>query len=354
MASMDKNHLGLLALSRRGFLRTGLLGAAAGVASATVLPLGDRPSRPLATAAAQSLQPVSFRLNFNPNAEHAPYYLGKKKGFYSAEGVDLNILPGTGSATAVKLVGSGDSMFGVAVADAVTVGRAQRVPVVSLGVLLQRSPTVLASLKAQNITKPTDLYGKKVGTNPQSTVYAFWRAFVKLNNLDVSKITEVAVTGQVVGPMLAGSVDAAGLLLTNEVVIIESRGQALNIMNYADYGVKSYGQTLFTSDKLLKENPDLAKRVARATFRSWTHTLANVEEAIDALAEAVPETDKKLETTKWTNIKVLSSSPDSQKSGFGYQTLDGWKQTYQTFRLGGLIETDFDPQSLFSNVAFGQ
>jgi len=354
MAFTGKGHAVPRALSRRRFLRSGLLAAGAGAVAAAGLGSGDRPWRLLSRAEAQTPQPVSFRLNFNPNAEHAPYYLGKKKGFYAAEGVDLNILPGTGSATAVKLVGAGDSMFGVAVADAVTVGRAQRIPVVSLGVLLQGSPTVLASLKAQNITKPADLYGKKVGTNPQSTVYAFWKAFVKLNNLDMSKITEVAVTGQVVGPMLAGSVDAAGLLLTNEVVIIESRGQALNIINYADHGVKSYGQTLFTSDKLLKENPDLAKRVARATFKSWTYTLANVNEAIDALAEAVPETDRKLETTKWTNIKALVSSPDTQKSGFGAQTLDGWKQTYQTFKLGGLIETDFDPQSLFSNVAVGQ
>jgi hypothetical protein len=38
----------------------------------------------------------------------------------------------------------------------------------------------------------------------------------------------------------------------------------------------------------------------------------------------------------------------------GSQTLDGWKQTYQTFKLGGLIDTDFDPQSLFSNVAFSK
>ena len=261
MSSRENGHSAPFALSRRGFLRTGLLG----VGSVAVLTWGDRLSEPVAQAGAQALQPVSFRLNFNPNAEHAPYYLGKKKGFYAEQGVDLNLLPGTGSATTVKLVGSGDSMFGVAVADAVTVGRAQRVPVVSLGVLLQRSPTVLASLKSKNITKPADLYGKKVGTNPQSTVYAFWRAFVKLNNLDESKMTEVAVSGSVVGPLLAGSVDASGLLLTNEVVIIESRGHALNVMNYADYGVKSYGQTVFTSDKVLKETPGLAKRVASPT-----------------------------------------------------------------------------------------
>jgi NitT/TauT family transport system substrate-binding protein len=354
MSSRENGRSVPLALTRRGFLRTGLLGVGSAAVAAEVLTWGNRLSQPAAQASAQSLQPVSFRLNFNPNAEHAPYYLGKKKGFYAEQGVDLNILPGTGSATAVKLVGSGDSMFGVAVADAVTVGRAQRVPVVSLGVLLQRSPTVLTSLKSKNITKPADLYGKKVGTNPQSTVYAFWRAFVKLNNLDASKMTEVAVGGSVVGPLLAGSIDASGLLLTNEVVILESRGYPLNIMNYADYGVKSYGQTVFTSDKLLKETPDLAKRVALATFRSWTYTLSHVDEAIDALAEAVPETDKKLETAKWTSIKQLVSSPDSQAHGFGYQTLDGWKETYQTFKLGGLIENDFDPRALFSNVAFAK
>jgi NitT/TauT family transport system substrate-binding protein len=340
-------------LTRRALLRAGLLGGGAAATGVPVLRWGERPWQPVARAAAQGLRPVSFRLNFNPNAEHAPYYLGKKKGFYAEQGVDLNILPGTGSATAVKLVGSGDSLFGVAVADAVTVGRAQRIPVVSLGVLLQRSPTVLTSLKTKNITKPADLYGKRVGVNPQSTVYAFWKAFVTVNKIDVSKLTEVATSGSVIGPFLAGSIDASGLLLTNEVVTIERRGHALNIMDYADYGVKSYGQVLFTSDKLLKDSPDLAKRVAVATFRAWTYSLDHVDEAVAALAEAVPETDKGLETAKWGNIKRLVGSPDTQAHGFGYQTLEGWTQTYQTFKVGGLIENEFDVKQLFSMVAFG-
>jgi NitT/TauT family transport system substrate-binding protein len=331
-------------LTRRTLIRAGAFAAASGALGGGVL-IDRREAR------AAGLTKATLRLNFNPNAEHAPYYLGKKKGFYSQQGIDLTILPGTGSAAAVQLVGAGDSMFGVAVADAVTVGRAQKIPVVSLGVLLQNSPTVLASLKSRNITKPTDLYGKKVGDNPASTVHAFWNAFLKINNLDAGRITVVNVTASV-GPLVAGSIDAAGLLLTNEVVVIESRGLPMNIINYADYHVKSYGQTIFTSEGLLNRDRDLAKRMALATFKSWTYTLDHVDEAVAALAEAIPETDKKLETAKWPAIKRLVWSADARAHGFGYQSLEGWAQTYNTFRAGGMIQNDFDPKALFTDVAF--
>jgi NitT/TauT family transport system substrate-binding protein len=328
---------------RRTLLGAGAFAAASGAVARLV---GTGPE-----ARAAGLTRATLRLNFNPNAEHAPYYLGKKKGFYAEQGIDLTILPGTGSAAAVQLVGAGDSMFGVAVADAVTVGRSQKIPVVSLGVLLQNSPTVLASLKSKNITKPTDLYGKKVGDNPASTVHAFWNAFLKINNLDPSRITVVSITAAV-GPLIAGSVDAAGLLLTNEVVVIRSRGIALNILNYADYHVQSYGQTLFTGESLLNRDRDLSKRMALATFKSWTYTLDHVDEAVAALADAVPETDKTLETAKWPVIKSLVWSSDARAHGFGYQTLAGWTQTYNTFRAGGMIQNDFDPKTIFTDIAF--
>jgi NitT/TauT family transport system substrate-binding protein len=293
---------------------------------------------------------VSFRLNFNPNAEHAPYYLGKKKGFYQEAGIDLDILPGTGSAVTVKLVGSGDSNFGVAVADAVTVGRAQNIPVVSTAALLQRSPTVLVAKKESGIAKPTDLYGKNVGVNPQSTVYAFWIAFTKVNNIDRSRINEINVTGSAVGPFVAGTFDAVGLLLTNEVVTVRNQGIELNIMDYSDFGVKSYGQVVFTNDNYLRDNRDVAKRVSEATVRSWEYTLSNVDEAIDALAEAVPETDKTLEKAKWGPITELvrAPSPAGSPAKIGEQALPSWELTYETFKNGGLIEQDFDVKTLFA------
>jgi NitT/TauT family transport system substrate-binding protein len=328
-------------LSRRSLLMRGSLGAAAAFGLRVAAP------RPAFAARQDDLTTMTLQLNWNPNAEHAPYYLGKKLGYYTDEGIDIDIRPGQGSATAVKLVGTGDSDFGVAVADAVTVGRGQGIPVVSTAVLLQDSPTVLVSFAEKGIVKPEDLYGTRVAVNTQSTVFAYWLAFLDVNGLDRSKITEVNVSGASLPLLIADQVDATGALLTNEVVTLLEEGFELNIINYGEYGVKSYGQVLFTSDDFAAENPDLTRRFTAATLRSWEYSLDHVDEAIAALAEAVPETDVDLETAKWTPILELVQGANGDIP-FGQQTLEGWQETYNTFQTGGLIDEPFDPQTLFT------
>jgi hypothetical protein len=76
--------------------------------------------------------------------------------------------------------------------------------------------------------------------------------------------------------------------------------------------------------------------------------MEHVDEAIAALAEAVPETDVELETAKWPPIIELATAPDG-RTPFGQQTLEGWTQTAQAFEIGGLIDEPVDPQSLFTN-----
>lgn len=347
---------GLSEVTRRAFIGKALagIGSSAALAGALASCGSSTGSAGTSGQGSQKLERVTLQLNFNPNAEHAPYYLGKSKGYFSSHGIDLTILPGTGSAAAAKLVGAGHANFGHAVADAVTVSRGQGIPLVSIGVLLQHSPTVLGSLKTSNITRPTDLYGKKFADDTASTTHAFWQAFSQLNHLDLSKITVVNVSASIIAPIIARTVDAGGMLLTNEVVVIEQQGHPLNIINYADYGVKSYGQTLFTTETLLNGKPGLAKKMAQATFQSWKYSMNHVSEAIDALAAAVPETDKTLETAKWPNIKKLMRSPDEQANGLGHQTLAGWTQTYNTFKTGGEIGQAFDPKAIFRNIAFEQ
>jgi NitT/TauT family transport system substrate-binding protein len=332
----------IIGLSRRSLFARTSLGAAA------LIGLRGATQRGAFAARQADLEPVSLQLNWNPNAEHAPYFLGKSLGFYADEGIEIEIRPGQGSATAVKLVGTGDSNFGVAVADAVTVGRAQGIPVVATAVLLQDSPTVLASFAEKGIVAPEDLYGHRVAVNPQSTTHAYWLAFVDVNELDRSQITEVNITSGVMPALISDQVDAIGVLLTNEAVTLGHEGFELNIINYGDYGVRSYGQVLFTNDTFASENPDLARRFTAATLRSWEYSLEHVDEAVAALAEAIPETDVELETAKWGPIQELAPGSEGIDQ-FGQQTLEGWQETYDTFVAGGLITEPFDPQSLFTN-----
>ena len=58
--------------------------------------------------------PLQFRLNWTLYGEHAPFFLGVDKGFYLEEGLDVEILEGSGSATVVKLIGNGTNVIGYA------------------------------------------------------------------------------------------------------------------------------------------------------------------------------------------------------------------------------------------------
>lgn len=296
------------------------------------------------------LQKATLRLNYVPNAEHAPYYLGLKKGFYKEQGVDLQILPGTGSNDTVRFVGSGNDMFGVAVSDAVVTGRGRGAPVVSLGALLQQSPNVMVSLKKNGITKPTDLYGKKVGVPSRSTVYAFWLALIKAAGLDASKVDTVDLGATPTsGILVGGGIDAAITLATNEKVALELRGIELNVIDIAKYGVRSYGQVLFTNEMLVKKQPDLAKRVNEATLKSWQYTIDHTREAIEVLKEYVPETKVENELAKWKEITPRTKAI-GQQVPFGHQDEAGWRATYQTFAAADLIGTAYDPVKLIAAV----
>jgi NitT/TauT family transport system substrate-binding protein len=298
------------------------------------------------------LKPATLRLNWTPNAEHAMYFLGIEKGFYAEEGIDLRILPGTGSVDAVKVVGSGNDTFGVAVADAIAIGRAREVPVVSVAVMLQQSPNVIGSLKRTGIVSPTDLYGKTVAVNVRSTSHAFWLAFLKAAKLDAARIKTLdlgAVTP--VGPMIAGTVDAAILLATNELVALRSGGVEVNTIEMHTYGVHSYGQVLFTTQQLIDSDPDFVRRMVRATLRSLRYSIDNVPEAIAILKKRESDIDPQTETLKWQEIIPRTQAVAGETPvPVGSQSLEGWTRTLETFRAAGLIDSPITAIELFADL----
>ena len=61
----------------------------------------------VAPAAAQTKFP--FRLNWTLYGEHAPFFVARDKGFYKEEGLDVEILEGSGSTTVAQLVANSTS-----------------------------------------------------------------------------------------------------------------------------------------------------------------------------------------------------------------------------------------------------
>src|SRR3989442_15926091 len=93
-----------------------------------------------ASARAQTLDKFQFRLNWTLYGEHAPYFVALDKGFYKEEGLDVEILEGSGSTTVAQLVSNMTNP--VAYVDAATMMRrvGAGMPIKAAGVTLQQSP----------------------------------------------------------------------------------------------------------------------------------------------------------------------------------------------------------------------
>src|SRR5438552_13951459 len=125
-----------------------------------------------ATASAQGPAKVKIRLDWKGGAQHAPFYLGKQRGYYSDEGLDLDVISGSGSSDTIKQVGSKAVEFGLVDALVLVQGAQQRVPAKSIAAYYQRTPIVLISPQANPVTNPRQLLeGIKLGSKKGSATF---------------------------------------------------------------------------------------------------------------------------------------------------------------------------------------
>src|ERR1700732_5063701 len=228
--------------------------------------------------AAHADEAVTVRLKWFNQAQFAGFYVAQQNGYYKATGLDVNIQPGGPDFPAVQMVAGGNEQFGVTGADQILIARSKGVPVVALAVIYRRNPFVLFSLAKSGIKTPADYIGKKVGVKIGGNEELIYRAVLAKAGIDKAKLNEIPVKFDI-SPLLAGAVDVWPGYLINEVLAAKEKGFEVNVVSPPDYGIDLYADTLFTTEKMLKDKPDVARKLVIATLKGWTSAIAAPEEA---------------------------------------------------------------------------
>jgi NitT/TauT family transport system substrate-binding protein len=299
---------------------------------------------------AQTPTKVKIRLDWKGGAQHAPFYLGKERGFYKEEGIDLDVISGSGSSDTVKQVGSKAVEFGLVDALVLVQGAQQRVPIKSIAAYYQRTPIVLISPKAKPVTDPKQLLeGIKLGSKKGSATFQGLVALLSANGIKLEQIKLVDI-GFGVQPLLVKQVDAIMGFSMNEPVEAESGGMPVTLMPIANYGVNTYGLTIVSHPELMQQKPALVKAFMKATLRAVAETMKDPAAAVAAVKAAVDETDVKRETKVLEQTVPYWTSKETEEAGFGWQTEQRWRDTIEVARKLGLIETTLKPEDVFSNA----
>src|ERR1700758_4850784 len=139
-----------------------------------------------APALAQGKDKVVLLLNWYVYSEHAPFFLGKERGYFDQEGIDLDVQEGRGSGITVQAVAAGTASFGYADVPTMMKAASKGAPVIAVGVALQTSPMSVMGFADKNIRKPEDIKGKTVAVTPGDSMSQIWPLFLKKTNLSGS------------------------------------------------------------------------------------------------------------------------------------------------------------------------
>jgi NitT/TauT family transport system substrate-binding protein len=276
------------------------------------------------TAAHAQNTPIKFLLDWRFEGPSALFLAPLAQGHFKDAKLDVTIDAGTGSGAAVQRVASGTYDMGFADLAALMEFHANNPDApnkpVAVMMVYNNTPAAVLTLKKNNISKPADLAGKKLGAPVFDAGRRAFPVFQKANG--VSSVNWVTMDPPLRETMLArGDVDAITGFSFTSLLNLEARGvktEDIVVMPYAELGVKLYGNAIIASPKLIRENPQAVKAFLTAFAKGAKDVMAKPDDAIQYVKQRDGIIDTALETRRLRMaIDAVVNSADARAEGFG-------------------------------------
>jgi NitT/TauT family transport system substrate-binding protein len=297
------------------------------------------------TACCPRTSRIRLPMGFVANVQFAPVYVAVEKGYFAAEGIELEF-DYSWETNGVQLVGAGELPFAVASGDQVLLAREQGLPVITFVNWWRRFPVSVVALKESGIEEPADLTERKVGIPVTfGASYIGWRALAEAVGLAEKDVTLEPIGYTQLANLTEGRVDAAVVYANNEPVQLEQMGYEFVQFEVADYATL-VSNGIITNEKTLQENPDLARAFARAFLKGLEDTLADPDAAFDICRKYVEGLDE----NEAVQRAVLDASLEYWRGDpLGMSDPDAWQKTADVMLDAGLLSTAVDVEQAFTN-----
>jgi NitT/TauT family transport system substrate-binding protein len=279
-------------------------------------------------AQTRKIDRVALRLSWIASGQFAMYTYGVKSGIYENEGIDLQILEGTGSGPIIQSIGAGTDRFADVDVNTAAALIAKGMPVKVVGAFVQTTPASIIFFADKGIKGPKDLEGKKVAQTAGDANDQLFKPLLAVNNIDESKVQKVYLDPRSrPTAVMTGQVDAMGGFYTQDAYLIEEAAKRkVSYFRLADFGVNLLSRGIILNTKYLPDR-DLNCRMMRATIKAWSEAAAHPDEAIRSLLEMFPKAGSvEYNKTALVNMVALKETKHSKGKVWGWIAREDWDE----------------------------
>jgi NitT/TauT family transport system substrate-binding protein len=254
-----------------------------------------------APAAAEPTK-LRFILDWKAQGPQAWYYVARDKGYFQAEGLDVTIDQGDGSAAAVTKVMTGVYDAGFGDINAVIQNAALRPGEQPIMVYLayNRAPYALIVKADGPIKTLKDMEGHTLAAPAGSATERMFKPLAIRNGFDASKVKVLNAAPNLIEQLLVngqaeGIAQFAPTSYMNFLAMKKDPEKDFRWFFYSESGLDLYSNGVLVSQKLLKEKPEAVRGLVKAINKAIMEVAANPDRGIDVLKQVEPLTNAELE-----------------------------------------------------------
>lgn len=315
------------------------------IAAAVLVPL-------TACGSGDSENSMSVMVDVGYLPKHAPFFAAVDRGFFDEEGLDVTVMPGSGSGNTVAAVDTGKVDAGWADFGVTVLNQGRGAQITQVNLLQARSAYAVVAMSDGNIHSWDDLEGKTIATEGAGAMTAMWpyaSSKLGLTNEDVD-LVHAASSAKIPG-LLSAQWDANLALSVSDGPAIEALGKEPVVLKWSDLGIDLYGNGIIFSDDELKSNPDRVVRFNRALQRAYLWSCEHPEEAADSFHKEVQGYETSTVVLALDEQCTLNRRVDQQSAAFGLMTDEDVQQMIDVSRdfLGLDPGSTLTPAQVYSN-----
>ena len=276
----------------------------------------------LAAAFALMAQPVlaadklTLILDWFVNPDHAPIIVAQEKGFFTEEGLELEVVAPADPSDPPKLVAAGQADLAITYQPQLHLQVHEGLPLKRIGTLIA-TPLNCLMVKADGpVQQIADLKGKKIGYSVSGVEDALVSAMLKNAGLTLADVEMVNVNWSLSPALIAGQVDATiGAYRNFELTQMRLENAEGRCFFVEEQGVPTYDELIFVANPA-NMDADTNRRFLHAVERGAQYMVNHPDEAWQLFSATAPDLQDELNAAAWKDtLPRFSQSPAALDQG---------------------------------------